>query len=339
MPHAYDEAFLVLQRDSALPIHFALGIPALSTREGQICAALADVLTRGLDQRRVRRLVQSLPLAPSSQLIPRDWANGISPEAGLFSIEQWKTALERSRPDRADGDKAELALLPILNLVGHGPANALEVGENLLSGRSLAMWRQGLRVAPPPALAMSLAKLRVPDETDPANSVVWCSAEQLQSGPRMYSRLLGLSVRSWPRSDRDDPLLPNHVLPRRLLQPRSLTERDRESFRIIRGRSQHVTYSYSRRSNRGGLQAASQLWPKTIEVELPRLRMPHHAFSENDRLLARSKDSSADERVTRSLACWRAWHQPQLTEFDGLVAAHDPTVLRAIQRSLAVEPQ
>lgn len=330
MPQPYDETMLVLQRDSGLPIHFSHGIPALSTHEGQICASLADVMIRGIDQRRVHRLIRNLPLTPVSQLVPRDWAKGLGPEAGLFTLQQWGTALERSRHLRADGDKAEQAILPILRLLTGGPDNALQIGDTLLSGRSLALWRQALRVAPPAAVAMSLSKLRVPDDRDPANSIAWCSAQQLQASPRRYSRLLGLSVRSWPRSDRDDPLLPNHLVPRRSLQPRSVTERDRESFRIIRGSTEHIAYSFSRRGPRGGLQAASQLWPKALETELPRLRMPEHAFSENDRLLARSKDALVDERVVRSRACWSAWHRPELTEFDGLVRANDPVVARAL---------
>jgi hypothetical protein len=331
-PHPYDEAMLVLRRDSGLPIHFAGGIPALSSHEGQICAALSDVLTRGIDQRRVRRLVSGLPPTALSSRIPRDWSKGLAGEAGLFTPRQWAAALERSRQQREDGDQAERALLPILELVTHGPARAVEIGEALLSGRSLAIWRQALRMAPAAALSMSLAQLRVPDDTDPANSIAWCTADQLVASPRSHVRLLGLHVRSWPRADKDDPLVPNHVLARRKLVPRSLTDRDRESFRAIRGQALHVAYSYPRRSQRGGMQAPSPLWPKALEVELPRLRVPEHAFSENDRLLARPKDAGGDERVVRTRACWKAWHSPEITEHDGLIGPNDVTVRKALEK-------
>lgn len=43
-PATWDEHMLVLSREAKLPIHFSHGLPALSTWEGQGCAALADIL-------------------------------------------------------------------------------------------------------------------------------------------------------------------------------------------------------------------------------------------------------------------------------------------------------
>ena len=43
-PAVWDDAFLVFSREASLPLHFSHGIPALGTREGQACAALADIL-------------------------------------------------------------------------------------------------------------------------------------------------------------------------------------------------------------------------------------------------------------------------------------------------------
>jgi hypothetical protein len=59
-PRTWDEHMLVLTRDAQLPLHFSHGLPALSTWEGQTCAALADVLTNGLSQDRVRRLLRRI---------------------------------------------------------------------------------------------------------------------------------------------------------------------------------------------------------------------------------------------------------------------------------------
>jgi hypothetical protein len=55
-PEAWDEHFLALAAESGIRIHFSHGEPALSTRDGQRCAALADVLLRGLSEDRIRRL-------------------------------------------------------------------------------------------------------------------------------------------------------------------------------------------------------------------------------------------------------------------------------------------
>jgi hypothetical protein len=53
----WDEHLLVLAGSAGLPIHFSHGVSALSTPEGQACAALADTLLKGLSQDRLRRLL------------------------------------------------------------------------------------------------------------------------------------------------------------------------------------------------------------------------------------------------------------------------------------------
>ena len=331
-PHLYDEYMLVLRQDSGLPIHFAHGVPALASREGQRCAALAEILTRGINQRRVRRLMYGLPDTPATALVPANWSRGLRADAGLFTVEQWEVALREARNAREGDGAAERTLLPILQMLSSGAANATQVGDLLLSGRALSIWKQALRIAPSVAISLSLSHLRVPDDTDPANSIAWCSADQLSASPRPIVRLVGLNIKSWPRSDRDDTLIPNHVLPRRRLQRRSLTDRDRTSFAAIAGRARHLALSLSRRNARGGLQAASPLWPKPLEIELLKHRVPEHAFSENDRLLARPMEAKDDIRVVHSRACWKAWASPQLTEYDGLIASNHPIVRKAIER-------
>ncbi len=333
----YDEHMLVLRREAALPIHFSNGIPALSTAAGQSCAGLADILLRGLSQDRIRRVLLSLPRAGVLNLLPVDWSKGIQSSASLNTVQQWETALAKSRERRADGDLTERVLMPILERLKKGISEALELGELLLGADALGIWRDALRASPAAALAMSLQHLRVPDENDAANSVVWCSADQLAASPRTCVRLIGLSVRSWPRTGGDDPLIPNHVVPRRGLQPRSVTEIDRTNFAIIRGQARHLALSRSRRSVRGGLQAASVLWPKEVGVELRRLRVPQHAFSEPDRLLARPADALADPRVLRSRASWRAAQSKDLNQLDGLVSVNHPTILRALSEPFSAD--
>lgn len=331
----YDEHMLVLRREASLPIHFAGGIPALSTAAGQSCAALADILLRGLSQDRVRRLLLGLPKAGALKLLPADWSRGIRPAASLNTVAQWETTLSQARERRADGELAETLLLPILGRLDKGIGEALELGELLLGADANEIWKDALRASPAEALAMSLQHLRVADENDAANSVVWCSADQLAASPRPAVRLLGLSVRSWPRTGGDDPLVPHHLVPRRELQARSVTEIDRTSFDIITGHARHLALSRSRRSVRGGLQAASPLWPKEEEVELARLRVPAHCFSEADRLLSRPADALADPRVSRSRASWRASLSAELNASDGLVPPNHAIILRALEQPLS----
>ena len=85
----WDDHFLTLTKASDLPLHFSNGVPALSTRNGQACAALADVLTNGLSQDRIRRLfVHSAGKCETLRSLPFDWATGLRPEASLLHLEQ-----------------------------------------------------------------------------------------------------------------------------------------------------------------------------------------------------------------------------------------------------------
>ena len=87
---------LVLTRTAGLPVHFTHGVAALESADGQACAALADVLLRGISQVRVRRLLRRSPVARAK--LPSDWARGLHRSAGLFTLTQWTTALEAGAP-------------------------------------------------------------------------------------------------------------------------------------------------------------------------------------------------------------------------------------------------
>ena len=232
-PQGWDDHFLALSASAELPLHFSHGVPALSTRDGQACAALADILTSGLSQERVWRLIRHLPPVPFAKTLPQDWAAGLPREAALMTLDHWRHALVSARDRRDDSDVAERVLLPILELLVEGAATGLVAGRLLLSGSSLTMWEEALRSAPPHAVALSLGELRVADGRDPGNSVVWCAAAHLASSPRPWTRLLGMTSRSWPRSDDDDPLVPDHLLDRGVLHPVSIADRDRMHFDVI----------------------------------------------------------------------------------------------------------
>ncbi|WP_271612703.1 PD-(D/E)XK nuclease family protein [Bradyrhizobium sp. CCBAU 21362] len=327
----WDDHFLAHANSAGLPLHFSHGIPALSTPEGQACAALADVLTTGLSQERIWRLVRRLPPRPFVITLPKDWFVGIPRGAGLKTLEQWREALIVARPHRADDFLAETVLLPILELLVRGAEAGRDAGRLLLGGASLAMWDEALRGAPPHAVGLSLQALRVRDGRDPANSVVWCPASHLAASPRPFTRLLGLTSRSWPRLENDDPLIPHHLLDRRTLHGLTIADRDRRHFEVIRNTTrEHLVLSRPQRNAKGSILSPSSFWPAE-EVVHKRDRIPEHAFSEADRLLARPRDAGALEHVRQTQLCWRDWQgEAALTGHDGLVAPDHPAILAAL---------
>ncbi|MCK1531449.1 PD-(D/E)XK nuclease family protein [Bradyrhizobium sp. 182] len=330
-PAAWDDAFLVLSREAGMPVHFTHGIPALATREGQACAALADILLRGLSQERVRLLFTRLPRSPAKENLPSDWAKGLRRSAALTSPELWRHALEQTRGERANGDLVDRALLPILEDLAGGIASADVVGHRLLKGPVLTLWRDALRMAPPQAIELSLQALRVSDGRDPGSSIAWGPARHVAAAPRAYARLIGLDANAWPRRTNENPLLPQHLLGKLRLPSAEAAEADQMMHDIIVGQSTNHTLSRAYRSATGSLQAASTLWPKRTERLVGRSAIPPHAFSESDRLYARPVDAGKDPQVRASRACWRAWWDgEQHTAHDGKVRADHPLLVDAL---------
>jgi len=330
----WDDHFLAYSRNAGLPLHFSHGIPALSTPSGQACAALADILTSGLSQGRVWRLFRRLPVQPFMSTLPEGWFAGLPRSAGLRTLDQWREALAVTRIHRPEGDLTESILLPVLELLARGAVASYDAGEFLLGGASRAMWSEALQSAPSHAIALSLQALRVSDGRDPGSSVVWCPASHLAGSPRPFTRLLGLTSRSWPRSENDDPLIPDHLLDRRKLHPITMAERDRRNFRVIRAGTREVLIlSRPERSAKGRILSPSSLWPND-EVVHRRDRIPEHAFSEADRLLARPRDAAHLQHVRQSQLCWRNWQwNSTLTPHDGLITSSHPAVMAALART------
>ena len=138
-PSVFDEHMLVLASQAGIPIHFSHGIPALSSWEGQSCAALADVLGNGLSQERVRRLMRHSSGTTFS--LPDDWAKGLPPQAGLFTVDQWRRALRSARENRSDADAVENSLMPLLELLAQGFGGAEAAGRTLLGGSGYGRMR------------------------------------------------------------------------------------------------------------------------------------------------------------------------------------------------------
>ena len=121
----WDDDMLVLAADAGLPLHFSHGVPALASREGQACAALADILLNGLSQDRVRRLF-SHAAAHSRALaeLPATWAQGLRPGAVLFELEQWRRALDEAHARRADRVDVRPLVISVLEVLAKGVAAA-----------------------------------------------------------------------------------------------------------------------------------------------------------------------------------------------------------------------
>jgi hypothetical protein len=329
----WDDHMLVLAADAGLPLHFSHGVPALASREGQACAALADVLLNGLSQDRVRRLLgHAAGHSHGLKDLPPTWAQGLQPDGALFELDQWRGSLDEAHRRRSDGVDVRPMLTPVLEQLAKGPSAANDVGTMLLGTAARSLWTEALRRAPPQALEFSLRELRLPDGRDPGACAVWCPASHLAAAPRPFVRLLGMTTRSWPRRAGEDPLIPTHMLSREELDSDPITDEDRREFDVITAHAAgNSVLSRSRRNAQGNLLATSPLVPHGVRTTtLKRARIPRHAFSEADRLLARPDDAAASPAVAGANACWRNWRKPAVTSHDGLVRADHPVITRAL---------
>jgi hypothetical protein len=71
-------------------------------------------------------------------------------------------------------------------------------------------------------------------------------------------------------------------------------------------------------------------------VALSRARVPEHAFSEADRLMARPSEAAEVKQIESAALCWRHWHVEDLTPHDGQFSASHPVVTRAIEFEFGV---
>ena len=187
---------------------------------------------------------------------------------------------------------------------------------------------------PATALEATLGTLRLPDGTEPASSIAWMHAESLAASPRPHVWLFGLNARTWPRASSEDPLLPDHIVPSIQLEPVSVTRLDRMVFHAIRaGVADTLVCSASRRDATGRLIGLSPLLPHDQAPErLRRARIPAHAMSEQDRLMARPAEFAGSARARSAASCWLDWNAREITPHDGRVRAGHPLLRYAADR-------
>jgi hypothetical protein len=335
-PEEWDDHFLAIGDMSGLDLHFVHGRKVLTTPDGQLAAAIADVLLRGFSHTRMIRLVSLLRRhGKLLTALPPDWAQALPADAPLLDAARWRQVLSTLTPDRfRDGGDHGLALRELIDILARGLKHAAETGELLLKGRSLAVWRKALTEGPPEALDVTLTSLRLPDDVAPEAAIIWAPAAALAAVPRPFVRLIGLTSRAWPRHASEDPLLPDHIVPAHRLEPLPVHDADRRDFdTICRTTARQLFCSRSRRDAEGRLNGVSPLYPSNPpEVHRQRARIPEHAAGWCDRLFARPDEFDERPAAISAISCWIDWRSGRLTPNDGLIRHNHPVVMTALER-------
>ena len=337
MPADYDDHFLSLRSDANLDLHFVHGIKVTATREGQAAAALADAVVRGVSQTRIRRLAALLgaEFGPFQDL-PSGWTRVLPADAPLASPDAWNRLLGRlTAAAWPDGNDHGDTLRGVIALLGKGTVAAAEIGEALLSGRALAIWRKALLAGPSASLDMTLDALKQDDGLEACVSMAWMPASALAASPRRFVRLLGLNSSRWPRGISEDRLLSDHIIPTAELDPLPVGAADRRDFETIFATTERqIVLSRSRRDGEGRLLGRSALLQgQPAEIYVRRNAVPSHAMSETDRLLARSDEFAALPQAVAAGTCWRNWHRRDVTPHDGVVRPDHPLLLAILERT------
>ena len=336
-PTDFDDHMMALSADANIPIHFVHGVKAVTHRDGQTAAALAEALIKGISQERVRRLFALLHDASKAIAdLPRDWTRVLPSDAPLTTSERWHQAFAQvEAEDWPDGVDRSSVVLGVIRLLDKGSGAALQAGEELLPPKSLGLWRRALANGPAQALPVTLTQLRVADGLEPASHVIWSSAISLASSPRPYVRLLALNTGRWPRRISEDRLIPDHIIPIEGLDPLPIADADRRDFETIVASARSVTISFSRRDVEGRLLGRSPLIGDLSEAYLSRGRTPEHAASEADRLLARPSEFQKTPIAVSGFGCWSDWFKAEITAHDGLVGRAHPRLRSVFDRPMS----
>jgi RecB family exonuclease len=336
-PADFDDHMMALSTDANIPIHFVHGVKAVTNRDGQTAAALAETLIKGVSQERVRRLFALLHDASKAIAgLPRDWTRVLPKEAPLTTVERWEQAFAHAgASDWPDGVDRSNIVLGVLRLLEKGSEAAVQAGEELLPPRSLGLWRRALGDGPPVALPVTLMQLRVADGLEPASHVIWTSAISLASSPRPYVRLLALNTGRWPRRISEDRLIPDHIIPLEELDPLPIGDGDRRDYATIVASACSVAISFSRRDVEGRLLGLSPLIGDQTATYLSRGRRPEHAASEADRLLARPSEFQNTPVAVSGIGCWRDWFRTEITAHDGFIGRAHPRLRKVFDRPMS----
>lgn len=335
-PAEWDDHFQALSDMAGVDLHFVHGRKAVSTQEGQLAAAIGEVLLRGFSQARMTRLIALLRSQnPDFKVVRGDWWRALPEDAPLLDAASWRGVLAAMvKPDDASSEAEVRVLSHLVETLALGLRKAGEIGANLLSGRSLAIWEKALTEGPPEALDVTLVSLRLPDQVAQEANIIWAPAASLAAAPRLWIRLVGLTSRAWPRHQAEDALLPNHIVDSSLLDPLPVHQADRRDFEtILKTTSRQVVCSRARRDAQGRINGVSPLYPRVPgEIYRQRARIPEHAAGWADRLFARPAEFDGLPLARSARSCWSDWHTERLTAHDGLMRANHPLIVASLNR-------
>src|ERR1017187_2968810 len=142
-PVEWDDHFQALSEMAGIDLHFVHGRKALSTPDGQLAAALAEVLLRGFSQARMTRLVALLRSQNSDfKIVHGNWWRSLPEDAPLLDAASWRDVLS-AMLDLTDKNSEAVvrALSNLTETLAFGLKRAGEIGGVLLRGRSLAIWK------------------------------------------------------------------------------------------------------------------------------------------------------------------------------------------------------
>ena len=323
----YDDVVASVIAETDAPIHMTSGVPALLTPQGQAAAALADVMLRGISQKRISRLFSLLGAGRGILgTLPPDWETSLPPDASLTTVGRWRKALERKPATQPIAD----VVIPIVEMIAKGHQKAAEIGEAILWPEARALWSRALKDGPATALDRTLKALKVDDRTNPLTCACFMSAEDLAASPRSHVRLIGLTSRNWPRHQTEDALIPRHIVPSHILDPMPLSRVDRIDFETILSTSPNVVLSWPRRDSKGRDLGISGLVPKFVvragPLHLNRSRIAEHVMSETDRLFSRPAEYGIRPEAVAVRSTISDWHSDELTPHDGFIQADHPRI-------------
>lgn len=329
-PSDYDDHILTLRSDANLDIRFVHGTSAMATRDGQAAAALADILSRGLGQARLRRLASLCRDTGLFAGLPEGWLRILPEGAPLSSPAAWTRFLAQLKADDwPDGADHTPQLGAIIRSLGGGLPKAEEIGREILPKPALRIWLKALENGPAIAIPITLGGVRIDDSAQAPAAIAWMPASALSASPRLFVRLLGLTSRAWPRLASEDRLLPDHIIPSAEIDPLPIGIADRRDFETILATTRsEVVLSRPRRDGEGRMLGKSPLLHRLPgeDIYLQRNRTPAHAMSEVDRLAARVDEFRTTPLAISAEACWIDWHTPEITPHDGLVRADHPAL-------------
>lgn len=327
---AYDDIFTAAAAEASLKIHFVHGVSSIHTVDGQACAALADILRRGVSQKRVRRLIELCGHSDMLTSLPEDWHKHLKQDAALTTFERWDDALKKQ-----SAITTREVLLPFIKVLVDDIKNASKIGKAVLSGKARDIWERALRDGPAHALDQTIPAIRAKDDLNPLLHPCFMSAENLASSPRRYVRLIGMTSHAWPRFDSEDALIPDHVIPSSKLNPIPLHILDEADWDTICKTSSYISLSWPRRDGDGRKCEPSGILPAIVlanAVELGRSRIAENTMSEGDRLFCRPEEFSNMAIAKRANSVIRNWYSDEWTEHDGIVNDNHPRIIATLNR-------